>query len=144
MTTPDEPAPILVVEDESLIRDLIETALEDGGYVVTLATSGADAVRRLEDEASSFAAMVTDIDLGAGPSGWEVARQARRLRPGLPVIYMSGASADGWSAEGVPDSVMVAKPFAPAQLVITVATQITAATTAAEGRGGAGQGEGGG
>lgn len=134
MSSPADPPPILVVEDESLIRDLIEDALEEGGYVVTLASSGSDAVKRLEDRALAFSAMVTDIDLGAGPSGWEVARAARRVRPGLPVIYMSGASADGWSAEGVPDSVMVSKPFAPAQLVITVATQITAATTAAEGR----------
>lgn len=135
MSSPGEPPPVLVVEDQSLIQDLIETALEEGGYTVVLSPSGADAVQRLESGAADFAAMVTDIDLGAGPSGWEVARIARRLKPGLPVIYMSGGSADGWSAEGVPDSVMVSKPFAPAQLVITVATQITAATTSAEGRG---------
>lgn len=134
MSSPAEPAPILVVEDQPLIQDLIEAALEEGGYKVILAASGSEAVEKLEELHADYAAMVTDIDLGAGPSGWEVARLARRLKPGIPVIYMSGGSADGWSAEGVPDSVMVAKPFAPAQLVITVATQITAATTASEGR----------
>lgn len=133
MTALADPLPILVVEDQALIQDLIEAALEEGGYRVVLAVSGTDAAQALEDERQAFAAIVTDIDLGSGPSGWEVARIARRVRPKLPVIYMSGGSADGWSAEGVPDSVMVAKPFAPAQLVITVATQITAATTAAGG-----------
>ena len=133
MSTPADPPPILVVEDQALIQDLIEAALEDGGYQVVVAPTGLDAARALEDERRGFAAVVTDIDLGAGPNGWEVARIARSAWPNIPVIYMSGASAHGWSAQGVPDSVMVAKPFAPAQLVITVATQITSATTVAGG-----------
>jgi len=53
--------------------------------------------------------------------GWEVARQAREINPQFPVVYMSGASAADWPAKGVPNSMMLEKPFAPAQLVTAVA-----------------------
>jgi DNA-binding response OmpR family regulator len=53
-------------------------------------------------------------------SGWEVAAQIREVDPGFPVIYMSGVHADEWPSKGVPNSIMLAKPFAPAQLVIAV------------------------
>jgi CheY-like chemotaxis protein len=53
--------------------------------------------------------------------GWEVARQAREIDPDFPIVYMSGASAEDWPAKGVPDSIMLAKPFAPAQLVTAIA-----------------------
>jgi DNA-binding response OmpR family regulator len=49
--------------------------------------------------------------------GWEVGRAARRIDPDFPVIYMSGVAADQWTIQGVPDSIMLQKPFAPAQLV---------------------------
>jgi hypothetical protein len=41
--------------------------------------------------------------------------------PDLPVIYMTGAAAAEWPAEGVPKSILLEKPFAPAQLVTAVA-----------------------
>jgi hypothetical protein len=39
---------------------------------------------------------------------------------GLPVIYVSGASHQDWTSKGVPESVMIAKPFAPAQIVVAI------------------------
>jgi CheY-like chemotaxis protein len=65
---------------------------------------------------------VTDISLGAKGTGWEVARRARELNPNLAVVYMSGDSAAEWHAQGVPQSVMVPKPFAPTQVVVAVAS----------------------
>ena len=53
-------------------------------------------------------------------SGWEIARRARQADPSLAVVYMTGAAADDWPAEGVPESVLLQKHFAPAQLVIAV------------------------
>jgi hypothetical protein len=40
----------------------------------------------------------------------------------MPVVYMTGHSAHEWASKGVPDSIMVAKPFAPAQIIIAVST----------------------
>jgi DNA-binding response OmpR family regulator len=51
--------------------------------------------------------------------GWEVAKQAR-VNPTFPIIYMTGAAADQWSSKGVPNSILLEKPFAPAQLVTAV------------------------
>ena len=52
--------------------------------------------------------------------GWEVAKKAREKEPTLPVIYMSGAHAQSWASKGVPNSIMLTTPFAPAQLVPAV------------------------
>lgn len=66
--------------------------------------------------------LITDVDLGGGPSGWDVARHAREILPDIPVIYITGGSADEWSAQGVPGSILVAKPFAPAQIISAIAS----------------------
>lgn len=66
--------------------------------------------------------MLTDIQLGRGPDGWEVARHARELVPEMPVVYISGDSAHEWTARGVPDSIMVSKPFVDAQIITAVST----------------------
>lgn len=117
----EEGAPlVLYVEDEPAVLELGVDALEDGGFAVRAAASGAEALCALEDRDSRFRALVTDIDLPGGLDGWELARRARELHPELPVVYVSGASAQDWSAKGVPTSVMLMKPFAFAQLVVAV------------------------
>jgi CheY-like chemotaxis protein len=108
---------VLVVEDELLIQDLLQLALEDAGYEVTAARSGAEAVRLLEASASRFSALVTDINLGPSPDGWRVAQRGRELNERLAVVYISGDSAHRWSCHGVSESVMIAKPFSPLQIV---------------------------
>ena len=52
--------------------------------------------------------------------GWEIARLVRQIDPAFPIVYMTGAAADGWASEGVPNSILLNKPFAPAQLVTAV------------------------
>lgn len=115
---------ILVIEDEMLIRELVEVALTEGGFVVEAASDGADALRRIEADPTRFRALVTDIRLGSRPDGWHIAERARELVPHMPVVYMSGDSAPDWHSKGVPHSVMVSKPFAPAQIVTAVASVI--------------------
>ena len=60
--------------------------------------------------------------------GWEVAKRAREIDPEFPVVYMSGAHAEDWASKGVPNSIMLAKPFAPAQLVTAVSQLLNAGT----------------
>jgi DNA-binding response OmpR family regulator len=57
------------------------------------------------------------VKLKGATSGWDLAHMARERAPDLPVIYMTGRSADDWAKLGVPSSILLAKPFAPAQLV---------------------------
>ncbi|WP_068876518.1 MULTISPECIES: response regulator [unclassified Phenylobacterium] len=115
---------VLLVEDEPLIRDLLQGALEDGGFEVAYANNGDGAIDVLQSRPGEFAGVVTDVDLGGGMTGWDVGHAARRISPVIAVVYMSGASSHQWESEGVPGSTMLMKPFAPAQLLVALATQI--------------------
>lgn len=120
---------LLLVEDEALVLLVAQEALEAGGYTVTVAESGAEALSVLEAQSDQFAGLLTDVQLGEGPDGWEIARHARELQPSLPVVYLTADSAAEWAAQGVPNSVLVQKPYAPAQLVTAISTLVTAAGT---------------
>jgi DNA-binding response OmpR family regulator len=112
---------ILVVEDDPSIRSLIEEALGDGGFETETTCSGEAAIGLLNGDEGKYRALVTDINLGrGGKDGWQIAKRAREISPEFPVVYMSGDSAGDWASKGVPNSIMLSKPFAPAQLVTAV------------------------
>ena len=115
---------ILVVEDEVLILQMIESALEDGGFKVESAASGERAIQKLDAREPPFCALVTDINLGRGISGWELAKRAREINHAMAVIYVTGHGADEWATHGLPKSVVIEKPFAIAQLVTAVASLV--------------------
>jgi DNA-binding NtrC family response regulator len=118
---------VFVVEDEQLIQDVLEIPLRDGGYEVAKAASGEEAIAMLEAEGAGCQALITDVNLGRGKlSGWDVAKRARELNPCLPVIYMTGDSGHDWAANGVPNSLLLMKPFAPAQAVTAVSQLLNA------------------
>jgi DNA-binding response OmpR family regulator len=112
---------ILVVEDDHLIQSIVEESLSEGGFEIVIASSGQNALELLDATGEKYRALVTDINLGPGDvDGWDVARHAREIDPNFPVVYMSGKDAEEWASKGVPNSIMLAKPFAPAQLVTAV------------------------
>jgi DNA-binding response OmpR family regulator len=119
---------ILVVEDDQLIQGVIEEALTDGGFEAVIAASGEEATTLLKDGNSTYRALVTDVDLPGEMDGWGVAKRARKIDPAFPIIYMTGASADQWAANGVPNSILLAKPFAPAQLVTAISNLLNTGT----------------
>jgi DNA-binding response OmpR family regulator len=118
---------LLLVEDNSALQEMLHTELVDAGFEIAAASDGKKALAELAADAGRFRAVVTDINLGRGPDGWEIGRRARELVPKMPVVYMSGESATDWASKGVPNSVMLAKPFAPAQLIAEVSRLITEA-----------------
>ena len=118
---------LLLVEDENLIAMALADELVTAGYEVVTAAHGDAALGELRADPARFRAVVTDVRLGSGPDGWAVAHTARELSPSIAVVYMSGDSAVGWAANGVPESVMLAKPFASAQLVSAISSLITQA-----------------
>ena len=111
---------ILVVEDDFLIQELVDTALVEGGFQTDLIASGEEAVARLQGDAPKYRALVTDINLSDKLTGWDVAKRAREIDPEIPVVYMTGAGANDWPSSGVPKSVLLNKPFAPAQVVTAI------------------------
>lgn len=116
---------ILLVEDDAIIQTMMEAELLAAGFAVSMASSGKKALTMLESPEADYRALVTDIHLGDDPAttGWDVARHARELQPDLPVVYITGGGADEWTSQGVPNSMLVKKPFAPAQ-VITAVSQL--------------------
>ena len=77
---------------------------------------------------TKYRALMTDINLRGIMGGWEVAQHAGEIEPDFPVVYMSGAAAAEWTSKGVPNSVMLSKPFAPAQLLTDVANLLNSGT----------------
>jgi DNA-binding response OmpR family regulator len=116
----DELPIILVVEDEAAILDFVEDTLTDAGFHLMALPTGEEALTLLQSGVARCRALVTDINLKDGMSGWEIARRVREIDPSFPVVYMTGAAADQWASQGVPNSILLEKPFAPAQLVTAV------------------------
>ena len=116
MTEPTERPVILIVDDEPLIVDLVRTALDEAGFASVEASNADEAFRQLERDGAQFVGVVTDIDLGSPEDGWDVARRAREQNAAVAVVYCSGGSPHDWSIKGVPQSLVLTKPFAAARL----------------------------
>jgi CheY-like chemotaxis protein len=118
---------VLVVDDDFLIQEIVREALSEGGSETEITSTGEEAITLLQGDKSKYRALITDIDLRGTLTGWEIAKRARELNPEMPVVYMTGATADQWSSHGVPNSLLLNKPFAPAQVVTAVPQLLNAA-----------------
>ena len=124
----DDPVTILVVEDDQLIQAMVEDALSDGGFESVITTSAEEAIALLQSHESRYRAVVTDINLRGKLDGWEVARAARETDPAMPIVYMTGTHSEEWASKGVPNSVLLAKPFASAQLITALSNLLNTGT----------------
>jgi len=124
---------VLVVEDDQIIQAMVEEALADGGFQATITSSAEQAITLLQDDNSQFRAVVTDIKLAGKLDGWDVARAARESDPAMPVIYITSSDGADWASKGVPNSVLLAKPFALAQLVTAISQLLNATPPTAPG-----------
>ena len=109
---------LLVVEDESAVLLAVIRILSQNGYRVLAQSDPADAVALLGDRSKRIDVLVTDVVM-PGMSGVELARRARELRPGLPVLYMSGYSHEVVAHQGaIPEgAVLLQKPFTRKELL---------------------------
>src|SRR5438105_5782426 len=82
---------VVLVEDEELIRRLLERVLDSAEYEVLVATNGEQAPEHIDRRAGDLALLPTDLVM-PGMSGLELARAARERQPELPVLCMSGYS----------------------------------------------------
>lgn len=99
---------VLLVEDDFLVSMAFRKVLEGHGFRVESVYCGRTAlaaIRRCQPWA-----LVTDVNLGRGPDGFDVARFARASHPGLPVVFISGHEGARHASEGVAHSDFIAKP----------------------------------
>ena len=118
---------ILVIEDEYFLQADLEKVLTDAGFATDIVSSGEEALTLLMDGTKRRSALVTDVRLAGRLTGWEVAQRIREKNPSFPVIYVTAFDGD-WPAYGVPNSIVIAKPFAPAQLVTAISNLLNAGT----------------
>ena len=119
-----DPLGVLVVDDDSSICSIVEDILGEGGFAPKTASSVEEAIMLLN--AHRYRAVIIDISFGRDHvRGWAVARRARAFDPDLPIIYITGGNADEWAIQGVPNSVLLTKPFAPIQLLTAVSQLLT-------------------
>ncbi|HEY5941077.1 MAG TPA: response regulator, partial [Gemmatimonadales bacterium] len=118
---PDEPeerenATVLVVEDDPLVRTMARRSLAEAGFDVLEAANGREALALIMEH-EKVDAVLTDLampELG----GQELARRLAELRPGLPVIFMSGYTDDDLTRRGLLEASIpyLEKPFSPETL----------------------------
>lgn len=106
---------VLIAEDEFLIKANLEEVVTEAGFEHMAVSNAGEAIRALEKDSARFCALITDVRMPGQTNGWDLARRARELRPLMPVIYMTGDSAKEWVAQGVPNSVLLQKPFVHAR-----------------------------
>lgn len=111
---------ILVVDDDHGICELVTEMLAQQGYELECVGSDREAHQRLSS-GEPLDAVILDVNLGPGVTGFDLARYARTLRSDFPVVYISGqASRANFKTYGVPGSTFVEKPFTADELIDAV------------------------
>ena len=109
---PADTSTILVVEDDAIVRTLIVDVLEELEFRVLAADGCEMALEFINDEDQDIDLLMTDVGLPV-MDGRELAKQARMLRPELPILFASGYA----ESIEVPDGMhLIGKPFSIDQL----------------------------
>lgn len=114
---------ILLVEDDCILNQDLSHSLKILNYDVRSTHSGVTAFEAI-DSHEHFLALITDIDLGPGPNGVDVARYARAFYPHLPVVFISGRDSERDADHGVMGSAFIPKPLQPVQVADALARLI--------------------
>jgi two-component system, cell cycle sensor histidine kinase and response regulator CckA len=110
--TPHRDATILVVDDQSLSRDVIRIALESAGYDVLAAGSPSEAMA-LVRRAVRLDLVIADVVMPE-MDAFELTQLVRRERPEVRVLFTSGY------ADAAEEGPFIRKPFLPSELLDTV------------------------
>lgn len=110
---------ILLVDDDTLVRDSLAIALEGAGYDVVTAANGDEGLKALDEQ--SFDAVILDM-LMPEREGIETIREIRKSNKAIPVLAISGGDKTGWSdflrmASALGASDTLAKPFTASELL---------------------------
>jgi two-component system, cell cycle sensor histidine kinase and response regulator CckA len=103
---------LLLVEDESAVRESVRRLLEGQGYTVIEARDGAEALRLYDRNATGIDLVLTDVTM-PGIGGFELVQQLRARRPDLRVVFMSGYADKALATNGaIPHhTAYIEKPF---------------------------------
>jgi signal transduction histidine kinase/ActR/RegA family two-component response regulator len=116
-----QPLRVLAVDDQTALAELIRLMLSPSGHRVSIATTGEEALEQLARE--GFDVVISDVGMGAGMDGWQLAEHVRARHPGVRVCL-----ATGWGAQIDPVEArrkgivgVIAKPYRIGELLGLVA-----------------------
>jgi PAS domain S-box-containing protein len=120
---------ILIAEDDPFVRSSVILRVEALGYKVVAAVDGNDALLKLRAN-PKIDILFTDIVMPGDMSGWELAEQARQIRPGLPVVFSSGYALETLIERGraSAQSIILTKPYRKADLARRLKEALAAAS----------------
>jgi signal transduction histidine kinase/ActR/RegA family two-component response regulator len=121
---------VLLVDDDPPVRETTAELLRTLGYPVIEAGGGRAALEVLRRQ-PEIALMLTDVVM-PDMNGPELAQAAVALRPGLPVVFISGYSDLAGMNGGAPPGRLVSKPFRPSELVEQINAALSEVETAAQ------------
>ena len=103
---------VLVVEDNTSVRDVAAAMIEEMGYEVITASNGHEGLKAIE-ERKDIDLVLSDVIMAGGMNGPELANRAIKIRPGLKILFMSGyAPGSVRQMQDLPDTIeLVNKPF---------------------------------
>jgi len=120
----DRPYTILFVEDEVALRELVMHLLSEEGFVVLTAADGHEALRILAERHVDV--LFTDIVM-PGISGFQLASQAKLMRPNIKVLYVTGHAQTATGGNDPRHGKLLPKPLRPALLVWEINTLLEGA-----------------
>jgi DNA-binding NtrC family response regulator len=106
---------VLIVDDETVIREGMRRILENDGYHVELSASGKAAIEKIQEQ--HFHLVITDLKM-PGMDGIEVLKTIKILQPDVPVIIITGYVTVDTAVEAMRNGAVdyLAKPFTPDQI----------------------------
>ena len=110
-------AKILFIDDEELLRDIVQLSLSSLGYHVTVSISALEAINVIEEDPEQFDLVITDLSMPK-MSGIDLSKRLLELCPEIPVILCSGNKGD-ISDQSIKDAgirTTLMKPFTKAEL----------------------------
>ena len=124
---PLQPLRILAVDDEPMMTRAVVRMLRPLGHTVGVAGSGEEAIDMLAEQ--TFDVVISDMGMGAGMNGWELADAVRRRWPGTRFLLATGwgAAIDPGEAHAKGVTAVLSKPYRPADLLRALAGTARAA-----------------
>ena len=115
---------ILLVEDNDLVRWVVEETLREAGFDVVSTSTAVAARQAFAAEPDAFLAVITDVRLSGRLDGCKFAEQLHELNSTTPVLYLTGVGRKDLQQRGVPESSILAKPFTGDQLVLSLTNAV--------------------
>jgi CheY-like chemotaxis protein len=109
------PTTILIVEDEPALRESLRKALSNTGYRVLCAATGEEAIEVLWRHKERVEWLFTNVRLPGAVDGWRVAEEFHFSHPLRPVVYAAASAVE--EPRPVPESMIIEKPYRPAEVV---------------------------